>query len=86
MVGQALPLGCPGHDIECLCSNANFTMGIRDCAAQTCPAGIDFNQLEQYGAQWCGMFSKQEYSPFDRRRGGKTNFSQQTKLLKQPRQ
>ncbi|PMB71535.1 GPI-anchored CFEM domain protein A [Beauveria bassiana] len=35
---KAQELGCSANDLRCLCDNANFGFGLRDCSAAICPS------------------------------------------------
>ncbi|EZF68451.1 hypothetical protein H105_08971 [Trichophyton soudanense CBS 452.61] len=52
MLGKAGELGCPPHDPDCLCSNADFQHGLRDCTHEACP-GEKVEQVVQAGLQAC---------------------------------
>ena len=60
LLGQADALGCPVVDGQpdalCLCSNADFGYGVRDCSIQACPAGTDTNSIISYGLAYCGTY------------------------------
>ncbi|KAI5923727.1 hypothetical protein F4810DRAFT_710155 [Camillea tinctor] len=51
MLGQAGDLGCNGTDATCLCTNANFVYGIRDCANESCADHA--SEVIQYGVDYC---------------------------------
>jgi hypothetical protein len=52
MLAQAGNLGCPGAEASCLCGNANFGYGIRDCTLESCPEN-DRNAVLSYGLAYC---------------------------------
>ena len=57
MLKAASALGCPPKngqpDVCCLCGNARFGYGVRDCVIQACPAGTDTNAIIKYGLNYC---------------------------------
>ena len=58
MLGQASALGCPNlsngqPDACCLCGNADFGYGVRDCSTESCPKGADLNAIISYGVNYC---------------------------------
>lgn len=59
MLGKAQSLGCPNlangtPNGTCLCENADFGNGIRDCTLESCPGGSgDLNAVVQYGLGYC---------------------------------
>ena len=53
MLGQAAQLGCAANDIACLCKNANFGYGIRDCSIQSCGNVDQANALISWGNNLC---------------------------------
>merc|ERR1711881_527078 len=53
MLGQASALGCANDDAACLCANADFGYGVRDCTNEACPADADRNAVIQYGLAYC---------------------------------
>lgn len=64
MVNKGPDLGCAANDngrasALCLCAQANFAYGIRDCSSQSCGSGTDVAGVLSYGAGYCeqGMFS-----------------------------
>ena len=50
--GKAGELGCDSRDLKCLCANPNFTYGLRDCSAETCP-NEDARRIVAYGVEVC---------------------------------
>jgi len=56
MLAEAGNLGCPPvngqPDAVCLCANANFGYGVRDCTRAVCPADA-VNGVIDYGLQYC---------------------------------
>ena len=54
MLGQAQALGCPSPtDVVCLCSNADFTNGVIDCANQACADAGNADTVISFGRQYC---------------------------------
>ncbi|KAG5927887.1 hypothetical protein E4U42_001594 [Claviceps africana] len=49
---KAEELGCKANDLKCLCSNANFMYGLRDCSHAVC-SQQDANQVVAYGLKVC---------------------------------
>ncbi|KAK4167359.1 hypothetical protein QBC43DRAFT_331625 [Cladorrhinum sp. PSN259] len=43
---------CAGGDSKCLCDNANFWYGIRDCASQAC-GGQAASEAQSWGENYC---------------------------------
>lgn len=57
MLNMANNFGC-GPDPVCLCSEADFLYGIRDCSMENCQDPAIATQVINYGAQYCaGKFS-----------------------------
>jgi len=54
MIAQAGFLGCKPGDSFCLCNNANFGYGIRDCANQACHPS-DAVAVINYGINYCAI-------------------------------
>lgn len=52
-------LGCDPDDAGCLCSNVNFTYGIRDCSLSACKDQAD--GIINYGAEYCRSKSRPVY-------------------------
>lgn len=52
MLAKAGELGCSNADAACLCRNANFGYGVRDCSYQACGAEIG-GQTVAFGAKYC---------------------------------
>lgn len=57
MLAKAGELGCPNlangqPNGACLCQNANFGYGIRDCTAESCPQA-DQGAVISYGLSYC---------------------------------
>ncbi|OAA46408.1 CFEM domain containing protein [Metarhizium rileyi] len=50
--GKAEELGCKASDLKCLCSNANFLYGLRDCSRAIC-SDQDANKVVEYGVRVC---------------------------------
>uniref|UniRef100_A0A1Y1K5X0 CFEM domain-containing protein n=1 Tax=Photinus pyralis TaxID=7054 RepID=A0A1Y1K5X0_PHOPY len=50
--GKAEELGCKENDLKCLCSNVNFSYGLRDCAHAICTEQ-DANKVVDYGVKVC---------------------------------
>lgn len=50
--GKAAELGCKQGDLKCLCSNANFSYGLRDCSHAIC-SQQDANKVVEYGMKVC---------------------------------
>ncbi|EME88316.1 uncharacterized protein MYCFIDRAFT_86075 [Pseudocercospora fijiensis CIRAD86] len=53
MLGLAPSLGCNSNDAACLCRNANFGYGVRDCANEACANAQDAQSVISYGTQYC---------------------------------
>lgn len=58
MINIGPSIGCPAVDngqpaAACLCSKEDFAYGIRDCSSESCPAGTDLQQVNQYGLDYC---------------------------------
>src|ERR1700728_2419664 len=57
MLAAAPQLGCPPKngqpDAVCLCSNVDFSNGIRDCVNESCPAGTNTTSIIAYGIAYC---------------------------------
>ncbi|MCQ6513214.1 CFEM domain-containing protein, partial [Vibrio parahaemolyticus] len=49
---KAQELGCSANDLKCLCDNANFGFGLRDCSAAICPSE-DAAQVVAFGIAAC---------------------------------
>lgn len=45
--------GCSASDLACLCQNANFSYGVRDCADQACSNSTDADTVKAVGIQYC---------------------------------
>lgn len=64
MLSQAVQLGCPNvngqPDACCLCANANFGYGVRDCTNQACTSDADKSAIIAYGLSYCakGKFER----------------------------
>ena len=54
MLALAPSLGCPDAQADCLCRNADFGFGVRDCANQACGDAAAAQQVSAYGTQYCG--------------------------------
>lgn len=54
MLALAPSLGCPDAQADCLCRNADFGFGVRDCANQACGDAAAAQQVIAYGTQYCG--------------------------------
>ncbi|PPJ54147.1 hypothetical protein CBER1_01053 [Cercospora berteroae] len=54
MLALAPSLGCPDAQADCLCRNADFGFGVRDCANQACGDASAAQQVIAYGTQYCG--------------------------------
>src|SRR6266516_6331820 len=57
MLAEAPNLGCPlkngQPDAICLCSNVDFSYGIRDCVAESCPSDADKTSIIKFGLAYC---------------------------------
>jgi hypothetical protein len=57
MLAQSVALGCPYvnglPDATCLCSNANFGYGIRDCSVAACGGADAAAPVIAYGSAYC---------------------------------
>jgi hypothetical protein len=51
-------LGCPSATADCLCSKPDFGYGVRDCSAQSCPAGTDLDAIVAYVGSYCASSGK----------------------------
>jgi len=52
MLGLAPSLGCQATDAKCLCGNANFANGLRDCSGEACGAAVQ-SQVVAFGTAYC---------------------------------
>lgn len=50
---KASELGCSDGDDACLCRNANFAYGVRDCSAQYCNDRTTGLDAIKYVFDWC---------------------------------
>ena len=57
MVAQYKDLGCASPDPYCLCSNANFGYGLRDCSNGACANAADAAAAIAYGSVFCASAS-----------------------------
>jgi hypothetical protein len=48
MEAAASALGCSSATAACLCTKPDFGYGVRDCSAQSCPAGTDLTEIQNY--------------------------------------
>ena len=67
MLGQAKSLGCPNLSNStpngtCLCENANFGYGIRDCTSESCPQA-EQQAVISYGLGYCSSSKPAQNSP-----------------------
>lgn len=53
MINQAGSLGCGAGDTACLCRNANFGYGVRDCSNAACQDQSDANTAVAWVNQVC---------------------------------
>jgi CFEM domain len=56
MLGLAPSLGCSANDAACLCKNANFGYGIRDCSNAACGEAVASTVIA-YGNSYCSCES-----------------------------
>lgn len=56
MLTQQENLGCPPAngqpDPSCLCNNADFSFGLRDCAREACGSEVE-DAVVSYGVAYC---------------------------------
>lgn len=63
MLGKAASLGCKDTtDVVCLCSNAAFGNGIRDCTNESCPADAQKSSVISAGQSICSSMSTVEFA------------------------
>lgn len=53
MVAKASEFNCGATDVHCMCSNENFTFGIRDCSVEHCQNQTAANEIITYGLDIC---------------------------------
>lgn len=53
MIGMADDFKCGSTDAACLCKNANFEFGVRDCANESCGSKDDAEKVIAYGKEYC---------------------------------
>jgi hypothetical protein len=53
MIELAPSLGCGASDYACLCKNANFQYGIRDCSNEVCGSPDLASSAIAYGSGYC---------------------------------
>lgn len=58
MLGKAGDFGCGASDAACLCKDANFAYGVRDCSYQYCQNDTAAAMVVAYGTAYCAC----EYS------------------------
>ena len=56
MLAQYSTLGCAPLDAYCLCNNANFTYGIRDCSNGACGTAVASTVIA-FGSAYCSTAS-----------------------------
>jgi hypothetical protein len=58
MLAKAVELGCSTSDVACLCKNANFAYGIRDCSTAVCASNSnDAATVIAYGQSVCAGYA-----------------------------
>jgi CFEM domain-containing protein len=57
MLGKAGDLGCSNTDAKCLCGNADFANGLRDCSGEACGAAVQSSVIA-YGLAYCSCALK----------------------------
>ena len=53
MLGKAGEFGCSNTDAACLCKDANFAYGVRDCSYQSCQNDTAAAIVVAYGTAYC---------------------------------
>jgi hypothetical protein len=53
MINKSEELGCTGNDLACLCLNADYSYGIRDCTDQSCGNNGDAADTQNWAVGIC---------------------------------
>lgn len=53
MIGKAGEFKCDASDVACLCKNADFKYGVRDCANESCGNKDDAQKVITWGEGYC---------------------------------
>ena len=68
MLGQYAALGCNAYDAYCLCSNANFGYGLRDCSNGACGTVVASTVIA-FGNAYCSSATATHIANVARRTG-----------------